>query len=82
MMMACQDLEKVKQLNTRLTSASGFCQMLFDIGYEYFRKGDVYTAFNGLKEIGSSGDCLYLGQNLGLLLSTVLKTKTAVQIFN
>eukprot|EP00347_Sterkiella_histriomuscorum_P000912 403374050 len=80
LMEVCQELNKIKQLDNRVTSMSGFSQMLFTIFYSYFTKGDVYYSINNLKSFQSL-DCTMVGQNIGLLIVSILQTKTAVSVF-
>jgi hypothetical protein len=48
---SCQDVNKFKQLYVRSSSLAGIFHLTFTVGYELFKKGDIYTAANGLKNI-------------------------------
>lgn len=80
MMESCQDLNKIKQLNIRLSTVSGLFHMMFTAGWDIFKeKGSIYTAVNGLKNFKST-DCTTVGKYFGQLIAGVLQTKTVTAL--
>jgi hypothetical protein len=73
----CQNIYKIKQFSTRTNSLSGFFNMLFTVGYSYFKKETIYTsvqALTGFKTL----ECNKVGFQLANLMMAVLQTSTAV----
>eukprot|EP00347_Sterkiella_histriomuscorum_P009419 403341286 len=79
MLESCQDLNKIKQLDIRLTTLSGFFQMMFTAGFSYFKQEAVYESVQGLKNLQST-DCTTVGKLYGQFLAAILQTKTVSQL--
>ena len=80
-MVACKDIVKLKQLDTRLGKFSGFFDLAFTVGWSFVDKNDLYKAMMGLASFGSGVTCNTFGQNLGKFFANLLEAKTPNNVF-
>ena len=82
MMVACQDSVKLKQLDTRLSSFSGFFNLVFTIGWAFIDKANsnLYSSMMQLAGI-TSLSCSDIGYNFGMMWSSALEAKSPSAVF-
>ena len=80
-MVACKDSVKIKQLDTRLSSFSGFFNLAFTIGYSFIEKNDLYNAIIELVTGFSTMTCNQMGYNAGKLVVNMLEAKSPNEVF-
>ena len=81
-MVACKDSVKLKQLDSRLSTFSGFFNLLFTVGYAFIEKenNELYNSMMELAKFGSMS-CTNLGYNFGKFLANALEAKSPNEVF-
>jgi hypothetical protein len=81
-MVACKDSVKLKQLDTRLSSFSGFFNLAFTVGYAFIdsSNSDLYASIMQFANVGSLS-CNDIGFNFGKLIANLLEAKSPSEVF-
>jgi hypothetical protein len=81
-MVACKDSVKLKQLDTRLSSFSGFFNLAFTVGYAFLdsSNSDLYAAIMKLTTI-TTLSCNDIGLNFGKVIANMLEAKSPSEVF-
>lgn len=78
---ACQDLDKIKQFNTRVKSLSGFFNWMFTLSWDtFYKKGKIHEAFKVLEK-GKKNTCHDMGFYLGQALSHALDSRADSYVY-
>lgn len=81
-MVACKESVKLKQLDTRLSSFSGFFNLAFTVGWAFLDSGNS-ELYKSIMKFGSFAtlSCTDIGFNFGKVIVNILEAKSPSEVF-